>query len=41
MIGATRSILVSRVPRDAGDARRLSCGVERLVHEAMALARRA
>jgi len=33
LIGATRSILVSRVPRDAGDARRLSCGLPRLLKE--------
>lgn len=41
MIGATRSILVSRVGRDAGDSKRLSCGVDRLVAEVQALARRA
>jgi len=27
------NILVSRVPRDAGDARRLSCGLPRLLKE--------
>jgi len=41
MIGATRSILVSRVAKDAGDAKRLSCGVERLVREVQSLARKA
>lgn len=33
LIHATRAILVSRVPRDAGDARRLSCGLPRLLRE--------
>lgn len=37
MIGATRSILVSRVVKDAGDAKRLSCGLDRLLKEVRAL----
>jgi predicted AAA+ superfamily ATPase len=37
MIGATRSILVSRVAKDAGDAKRLSCGLDRLLKEVRAL----
>jgi predicted RecB family endonuclease len=39
MVGATRAILVSRVPRDAGDAKRLSCGIDRLLREVRSLAR--
>lgn len=39
MIGATRSILVSRVVKDAGDAKRLSCGLDRLLKEVRALSR--
>lgn len=33
LIRATRTILVSRVPRDAGDARRLSCALPRFLKE--------
>jgi hypothetical protein len=33
MIGASRAILVSRTPADAGDGRRLSCGLDRLLRE--------
>jgi hypothetical protein len=39
MVGDTRAILVSRVPRDAGDAKRLSCGIDRLLREVRSLAR--
>ena len=39
MVQATRSILVSRVARDAGDSRRLSCGLDRLLREVRSLAR--
>ena len=37
LIGATRSILVSRVPKDAGDSKRLSCGLTRLLKEVRTL----
>jgi len=33
LIHATRTMLVSRVPRDAGDSRRLSCGLPRFLKE--------
>jgi hypothetical protein len=38
LIGATRSLLISRVAKDAGDSKRLSCGVARLVKEVRTLA---
>lgn len=38
MIRATRSILVSHTPQDAGDNKRLSCGVERFLKEVRGLA---
>jgi predicted AAA+ superfamily ATPase len=33
MISATRRVLVSRTPSDAGDRRRLSCGLDRFLQE--------
>lgn len=39
MIGATRTILVSRVETDAGDKKRLSCGLERFLREVATLAK--
>lgn len=38
MVSATRSILVSQVPTDAGDQQRLSCGIGRLLREIATLA---
>jgi predicted AAA+ superfamily ATPase len=40
MIGATRSMLVSRVAKDAGDAKRLSCGLARFLEEVGGLTKR-
>lgn len=37
LIGATRSVLVSRVAKDAGDKQRLSCGLPRLLKELRSL----
>ena len=39
MVSATRAILVSQVATDAGDKRRLSCGIERFLGEIASLAR--
>jgi hypothetical protein len=39
MIAATRAILVSRVETDAGDRKRLSCGLDRFLREIAALAK--
>ena len=37
MINATRSILVTNVPTDAGDKKRLSCGLDRFLRELQTL----
>lgn len=37
MISATRRVLVSRTPSDAGDRRRLSCGIDRFLQELLKL----
>ncbi len=39
MINATRSILVTNVPTDAGDKKRLSCGLDRFLRELQSLAK--
>jgi hypothetical protein len=39
MVSATRMILVSRVTADAGDKRRMSCGLPRFMRELASLAR--
>jgi predicted AAA+ superfamily ATPase len=38
MVGATRSFLVSRVRRDAGRGARVSCGLDRMLRELVAVA---
>lgn len=39
MINATRSILVTNVPTDAGNKKRLSCGLDRFLRELQSLAK--